>query len=103
MELPAWPRHRLVTRSWQRDGVRRGRPEFSLLQRDKHRVDVLLCAMTQRNVRGQINGAVGVSQDLARFREAGSEPTSIAGDLSLLTGAVNAPTFGAEVDCKVME
>ena len=54
-------------------------------------------------MQAQIDGAVHVGQDFARFREDVDESTRIAGDLSQLTETANAPLFGVEAGVKVTE
>ena len=77
--------------------------ESPLPNKDERRIDVLLNVTTQRNVQGQINEAVSVGQDITKCREALNESMHVAGDLSLLIGAENAPTFGVDVDGNVTE
>jgi PAS domain S-box-containing protein len=85
------------------NGVETANFEFPLVTKSGAHIDILLNATTRTDAHGNINGVVGVGQDITILRQAMNETTRVADDLTRLIDTANAPIFGVDRDGRVTE
>ena len=77
--------------------------EFPLVTRSGKRVEVLLNATTRRDKTGNIEGVVGIGQDISKRKVAEDKLAEVAQDLTTLIDTANAPIFGIDQRGRVNE
>eukprot|EP00928_Gymnodinium_smaydae_P025622 TRINITY_DN2034_c0_g1_i6.p1 TRINITY_DN2034_c0_g1~~TRINITY_DN2034_c0_g1_i6.p1 ORF type:complete len:2576 (-),score=526.78 TRINITY_DN2034_c0_g1_i6:89-7759(-) len=77
--------------------------ELPLISKHGDRYTVLLNATTRRDGKGQVNGVVGVGQDITVMNRLMAESKNVADDLTRLIDTANAPIFGIDTEGRVSE
>ncbi|CAK0869933.1 unnamed protein product [Prorocentrum cordatum] len=93
--------HQVLTEAL--DGVYTANFTFPLHTKDGSRREISLNATARRGTTGEVNGVIGVGQDMTDFERSRAEQRTIAEDLQRLIESANAPIIGVDVEGNVTE
>lgn len=85
------------------NGVETANFEIPLHTRDGRRRDLLLSTTSRRGPDGEVNGVVGVGQDITYIRSVAEKNAQVADSFSKLIETANAPIFSVDTERKVIQ